>query len=364
MKGCPGHYMAPGPARMSVRKRNGKWVVDYYPDGRKGKRKMISLPGAIKTKPEALAIEKDLRKKAKTAGMSASIPHNPTLEQIKAEVLGFVEVNRSLNTLKGYKKALKRLIPMFGSIPLNSFSQNIADQYKKKRLADGVGAKTINNEIGVLSAIINFGSKRNYNDPLPYRLEKLPYVRPLPEILSRDEIKRFLVAAEPQYRLMILCLYQTGMRWEEVSNLKWQDIDWHDAAIRVQKAKHWKSRIIPMTDELKEELDAIKRHSGLVFPSGRTGRPYLNIRKAINRTALAAGITRRLTTHMLRHTFATHLLESDTDLRTIQHLLGHSNIQTTMIYTHVAMPKMRKDIAKLNISSKHRVVDINDRRGK
>lgn len=334
---------------MSVRKRNGRWVVDYYPSGRNRKRERTTLYG-VKTKADALAIERELRDKSKSADYSSTTPYNPTLEQIKDEVLGFVRLNRAENTLKGYKKALKHMQAMFGNMRLNSFSQGLVDRYKQKRIADGVSPKTINNEIGILSAIISFGAKRGYNTPLPYRLEKLPYVRPLPRVLSRAEIKRFLGVAEPQYRLIILCLYQTGMRWDEVRNLKWEDIDWHEGAIRVQKAKHWKSRIIPMTDELRTELDGIKKQRGLVFPSRRTGRAYYNIRKAINRTALAAEIDRHITTHILRHSFATHLLESDTDLRTIQHLLGHSNIQTTMIYTHVAMPKMRKDIAKLSVS--------------
>jgi integrase len=85
-------------------------------------------------------------------------------------------------------------------------------------------------------------------------------VRPLPEILSRDEIKRFLDAADPQYRLMILCLYQTGMRWDEVRNLKWEDIDWHEGGIMVQKAKHWNSRIFPIMFRPKKKSFPIPGH--------------------------------------------------------------------------------------------------------
>lgn len=331
---------------MSVRKRGDKWMIDFYPEGRKGKRVRFLLPEIIQTRKQALAIEQDIRKQSKNPQPIALL--DPTLNQIEPEIIKFVEINRATETLKMYQGALKHWKPMFGGLRLNCFGQKIIDEYKQKRLVDGVGAKTINNEIGVMTAIINYAAKRGYCSGLPYRIEKLPYVRPLPKILSRREIKALLDAAEPKYKAMFLCLYHTGMRFGEVRNLRWEDIDWHVGAIRVQKAKHWKTRLIPMTGELIDALTALKKLQGLVFPS-RLGRPYLTIRKALLRAAHKAKIDRHITVHMLRHSFATHLLEANTDIRSIQALLGHSNIQTTQIYTHVAIPHLRKEISKLVI---------------
>ncbi len=332
---------------MSVRKRGGKLMIDFYPDGRKGKRVRFLLPATVRTREQALQIEKELRRQSKNAAI-AHIPSNPTLAQFIPTIINHIELNRAPKTVKSYKSILVHLNDLFGNVRLDCIKQALVDQYKKKRIGDGVKAKTINNEIGVLSMIINYAAKHDYCDPLPYRFEKLPYIRPLPKIFSRGEIKAFLAAAEPKYKAMFLCLYQTGMRFGEVSNLRWEDIDWHAGAIRVQKAKHWKTRLIPMAGELIDALTALRKPQGLVFPSKR-GRPYDNIRKALQRAARAAKIDRHITAHMLRHSFATHLLEANTDLRSIQMLLGHSSIQTTTLYTQVAMPHLKKEVAKLSI---------------
>lgn len=334
---------------MSVRKRGNKWMIDFYPDGRKGKRVRFLLPETVQTREQALTIEQDIKKQSKNPQPVNLL--DPTLNQIELEIIEFVEINRANETLKMYQKALRHWKPMFGGLRLSCFGQKIIDQYKQKRQADGVGAKTINNEIGVITAIINYAAKRGYCSGLPYRIEKLPWVRQLPKMLSRGEIKSFLAAADPKYKAMFLCLYQTGMRFDEVRNLKWEDIDWHAEAIRVKKAKHWKTRLIPMARELIDALTALRKSKGLVFPS-RRGRPYDNIRKALQRAAYKAKIDRHITAHMLRHSFATHLLESGTDIRAIQELLGHSNIQTTQIYTHVAMPQLKKEINKLVIDGR------------
>lgn len=332
---------------MSVRKRDNKWMVDFYPDGRKGKRVRFLLPANIRTKEQALQIEKELRRQSKKAEIT-HISSNPTLAQFTPTIINYIELNRAPNTVESYKIIINHLNDMFGNIHLDCIKHALVDQYKKKRIGDGVKAKTINNEISVLSMIINYAAKHDYCNPLPYRFEKLPYVCPLPKILSRGEIKAFLGGAEIKYKAMFLCLYQTGMRFDEVRHLKWEDIDWHVEAIRVQKAKHWKTRLIPMAKELIDALEALRKPHGLIFPS-RKGKPYNDIRKALQRAAKTAGIDRRVTPHMLRHSFATHLLEANTDLRSIQMMLGHSSIQTTTIYTHVAMPHLKKEVIKLSI---------------
>ncbi len=332
---------------MSVRKRGDKLMIDFYPDGRKGKRIRFLLPKTVQTRDEAIKIEQELRRQSKNAAI-AHISSNPTLAQFTPTIINYIELNRAPNTVKSYKIIISHLNDMFGNIHLDCIKHTLVDQYKKKRIGDGVKAKTINNEISVLSMIINYAAKHDYCNPLPYRFEKLPYVCPLPKILSRGEIKAFLGGAETKYKAMFLCLYQTGMRFDEGRNLKWEDIDWHVGAIRVQKAKHWKTRLIPMAGELIDALTALRKPQGLVFPS-KQGRPYNDIRKALQRAAKTAGIDRRITPHMLRHSFATHLLEAGTDLRSIQIMLGHSSILTTTIYTHVAMPHLKKEVIKLSI---------------
>lgn len=334
---------------MSIYLRNNRWIADFYPHGRKGKRIRMPLPPGI-TKKRALEIEKDLRRQA-SAQPQTKILTDPSLNEIKDEVLSYIQLNRAEGTYKAYLKALKHWLPNFGQIKLSNFVQEIVDQYKQMRLKAKVSPKTINNEIAILTAIINYAARRNYCKPLPYRLEKLKYVRPLPKVLSRPEVALLIEATEPRYQTMFLCLYQTGMRFDELRNLCWEDIDWHAGGIRIQKAKGWKTRIAPMTPDVLDALSAGKKRSGLIFPS-RHNKPFDSVRKALLRACVKAGIERHVTAHMLRHSFATHLLEAGTDIRSIQALLGHSNIQTTTIYTHVALPQLKRQVAKLSLLPK------------
>ena len=125
------------------------------------------------------------------------------------------------------------------------------------------------------------------------------------------------------------------------------------------RGKGDKERIIPMTDMLHDalvpmfdpylrtHLKKIGHNVKLVFPSLRTGQKLTDIRRAIWGAMSRAGIKKRITPHMLRHSFATHLLEADKDLRTIQELLGHEEITTTQIYTHVSQIRKRDAIDAL-----------------
>jgi integrase/recombinase XerD len=140
-----------------------------------------------------------------------------------------------------------------------------------------------------------------------------------------------------------------------MAGLKVRDVNMDRRYIRV-RGKGNKYRVVPMTDMLyealvpmfdvnmREHLKKIGYDHTLIFPSLRTGRKLTDIRKAIAGAMRRAGITRRITPHMLRHSFATHLLEADKDLRTIQELLGHEEISTTQIYTHVSQTKKRDAI--------------------
>jgi len=140
-------------------------------------------------------------------------------------------------------------------------------------------------------------------------------------------------------------LYYAGLRLNEVCNLKWQDIDFEREIIHIKNSKGEKERVIFLHRKLKESLmnDGI-RQFGFVLISER-GKRYSErtIQQIVRNASKKAGIKRKATPHTLRHSFATHLLEAGADIRYIQQLLGHKNLRTTQIYTHVAS----KDIKKL-----------------
>jgi len=171
----------------------------------------------------------------------------------------------------------------------------------------------------------------------------------LPSILGRDEVLRLLkVTTIPKHYAIIATLYATGVRLSELANLQIKDIDSHRMVIIVRSGKGGKDRIVPLPQSLLEILREYYRRSERkpvlwLFPGMDPQKPLHNrsIELVVNGSAKKAEIGKRVTPHTMRHCFATHLLESGTDLRTIQVLLGHTSIRTTEIYLHVAEHHLR-----------------------
>ncbi len=179
--------------------------------------------------------------------------------------------------------------------------------------------------------------------------EKLPLAKKslkLPVILNREEINKMIEAiSNIKHRLVLMFLYYSGLRLDEVRNLKWQDIDFNREITHIKTTKGEKERIVFLHPKLKEMLRIYGiNNQGLVFKSQRGGKlSKRTIQKIVKSAAKKSGIKKKATPHTLRHSFATHLLEAGCDIRHIQKLLGHKNIQTTQIYTHIA----NKDIKNL-----------------
>ena len=163
----------------------------------------------------------------------------------------------------------------------------------------------------------------------------------LPEVLSAEELLRLFAAApKPRDRALLMTTYAGGLRVSEVIRLQVTDIDSQRGMIRVSGGKGDKDRYTLLSNRLLQELRAywlIDRSRPLLFPGRGPDRPlnHNTARNMFNRAKAQAGIGKRGSIHMLRHSFATHLLEAGVDLRTIQVLLGHTSILTTTIYLHL-----------------------------
>jgi site-specific recombinase XerD len=171
----------------------------------------------------------------------------------------------------------------------------------------------------------------------------------LPKVLSKGEIRAFLAALRtPKQRAIAMVLYSGGLRVSEAARLKVEDIDSKRGQIFVRQGKGRKDRYVmlsPLVLTVLREYAQLERPKDWLFPASHRRDRHITtraIQRAIARAARAAGIRRRVTPHMLRHSFATHLLEAGTDLRYIQELLGHARITTTVAYTHVAKREARK----------------------
>ena len=181
------------------------------------------------------------------------------------------------------------------------------------------------------------------NIPLAKKKEKLPVV------LSRDEVKRMIYGTRNiKHRLVLMFLYYAGMRLNEVRSIRWEDIDFERELIHIKIAKGEKERVVFLHPELRKTLEFYGvKNRGYVFISQR-GKKYSakSIQLIVKHAARREKIKKNVTPHALRHSFATHLLESGADIRYIQQLLGHKYLKTTQIYTHVAMKDI-KNLAKL-----------------
>ena len=182
---------------------------------------------------------------------------------------------------------------------------------------------------------------------IPERIAYARTPRKLPDILSANEVVRFLEAVPSlKARAALTTAYAAGLRASETVSLKIGDIDSDRMLIQIRHGKGAKDRTVMLSPQLLEVLRTywrLARPEMWLFP-GRGDKPIdVQVLHAACRSATkAAGLTKRVSVHTLRHSFATHLLESGTDIRIIQVLLGHSNLSTTARYTHVAATTISK----------------------
>ena len=182
--------------------------------------------------------------------------------------------------------------------------------------------------------------------------------RKVPVVLSQEEMKRLLEAAPGlKYKAALSVAYGAGLRVSEVVSLKVSDIDSKRMLIRIEQGKGRKDRnamLSPALLELLREWWKVCRSRGWLFPGGRDGRDPVQpmttrqLTRACHMAAQAAEIKKRVSPHTLRHSFATHRLEQNIDIRVIQVLLGHSKLDTTALYTRVATNTIREVVSPLD----------------
>ena len=248
------------------------------------------------------------------------------------------------------------IMSMFRKMHFDFVYTSTIEAYKKKRVHDiGKKHRAINLELIYFSGFWKWAYQNGYCQTMPIKMPKLPYKRKPPKVLTKSECMAIFHHAGPYRQAMFLCLYHAGLRANEVMTLKRYDVDFMGRVITVT-GKGNKVRTVPLTQTL---ANAMRKHfelmdviisnpktkvrwdKTLAFPSLRTGQQLTDIRRPLWNALEKAGIKRKVTPHILRHSFATHMLEADADLRTIQELLGHEDIATTQIYTQVAINKKR-----------------------
>ena len=188
---------------------------------------------------------------------------------------------------------------------------------------------------------------------LARKLIRIPYPRKLPNVLAPDEVARLIAATTClKYRTVLSVAYGAGLRVAEVASLKVGDIDSQRMLISVVRGKGGRSRHALLSPDLLALLRAwwhegrrngVMRPGGWLFPGQDPANPITTrqLRRIVEAAAVAAGLTKHVSPHTLRHSFATHLLEDGVDIRVIQVLLGHAKLDNTALYTRVATKMVR-----------------------
>jgi integrase/recombinase XerD len=241
-------------------------------------------------------------------------------------------------TQHDYLQRVKNFAAYLGRSPDTASSEDVR-HYQLHLTASGVGVPTVNQTVSTLRFFFKVTLGR------PDLVERTAFVREprkLPVVLSPEEVIRLLNAAPGlKYKAALSVAYGAGLRAAEVVSLKVSDIDSKRMIIRVEQGKGGKDRNVMLSPHLLNLLRAwwkAARPQGWLFPGRDPAQPMTTrqLNRACHAAAQMAEINKRVSLHTLRHSFATHLLEQNIDVRVIQVLLGHAKLDTTALYTRVA----------------------------
>lgn len=244
----------------------------------------------------------------------------------------------SMATAKSYIHYFEKFINHFYNEEYNDLSELDIQQYLLQVQRTGVSKSSLNLHINAIKfyyEVVLGMPNRFYTIHRPMKEHKLPVVLAPKEVLNLIEATNNI-----KHRCLVSLLYSAGLRRSEIIQLKIEDVDGKRMLLHIKNAKGGKDRFSVLSDQVLKDLRTYYKKykpKNYMF-EGPTGLPYSgsSINKIIKRAAEVAGISKRISAHTLRHSFATHLLENGTDLRTIQVLLGHNSTKTTEIYTHIA----------------------------
>jgi len=275
-----------------------------------------------------------------------------------------VERGFSTNTIAAYGHDLAEACRYLRDQGIRSWEQvtrnHLSGYYQS--MGSNLSVRTKARRLAALKSFFKYLESRELISRNPLACVPLPKLRPpLPKALSPQEVDSLLSSPQPaavpygqRDKAILELMYATGLRVSELTNLQIQQVHL-EAGYLVVRGKGDKERLVPMGEYATEALSAfLLEGRPLLLKHGKisTRDVFLNHRgrrlsrqavwKMIKRYALEAGVRVNLTPHMLRHSFATHLLENGVDLRSLQAMLGHEDISTTQIYTHVARARLKE----------------------
>lgn len=266
-----------------------------------------------------------------------------------------VEKNASEHTIKNYKTDLNSFSHFFGDKDISEVDHLALRRFLAEMRAKNYAKRTIARHLASLRSLFRFLYREGHIKSNPLTAISSPKLdKKLPKFLDVDKVTKLMLKPDIKTeaglrdRALLETLYSTGIRVSELVGLDSSDIDQFAGVIKVF-GKGSKERIVPIGEEA---LGAIRKYNDKkgrkdkskdeVFLNNRGGRlTDRSVRRVLDKYIRACAIEEKISPHSLRHSFATHLLDRGADLRSVQELLGHMNLSTTQIYTHVTMDRLK-----------------------
>lgn len=249
--------------------------------------------------------------------------------------------NYSPKTLQAYSRVISDLYRKVGR-PLRELSNDEIRHYLLNLQNAGLSSQSV----ALAANAINFLFVEIYKIPSFQKIRHPKRSNRLPIVLTRKEIELLVTQlSNTKHQLILSLAYAAGLRVSEILSLCVRDIDFEEMTVTVRQGKGRKDRLTVLSQKLASSLRSLcagKDSADILFESERGGKLTSSSVQSVFHAALSkAGINKQASFHSLRHSFATHLLENGVDVRYVQELLGHANIRTTQIYTHLTNPALK-----------------------
>jgi len=339
----------------TIYKRGRQWWLAYTID-RKRIQKAI---GSYKAIAELAKKDIEVQIAKQRAGLAII---DRKLSEYIPQFLSYIRIHTKPSTTKRYVQITGHLSDFLDTLPdppykLSQISPPVIEQYKIYRL-DFVKPQTVNYELTCLHHFFRYAMEMKYIQENPTQsIKKIRKpARKAPRYLTKEEIAALLEKCDNKHNLLdiVKFLLNTGMRWGELRNLEWEDINWNEERIHIRVKKDWSpkggERKIPINATVQEILNIRQneyKKDIWVFTTStgsqiRHSHTWERFKQACKRAELD-----NVTLHVLRHTFASHLVMAGVDLASISKLLGHQDISTTMIYSHLSQDHLRRAVERL-----------------
>lgn len=347
-----------------LRLKNGSW--HYVHSG-----KSLRIPAG--SKAEANKFKKKLDAKAFYEGFGFMEIEKISFYELCTKYLDHIKTERKPSSLKSETNRINKLKRYLKNVELSQIKYEHIEKMRKKELTRGLEKSSVNRDLDVLSSMLNKAKEWNHLYKVP-KIESYGIKSTPPEFLKEGEVQKLEDTSTPYSKIIVGLFLNTGVRPSELKTIKLKDVNMDNRSITVLNAKNMKLksgefdyRTIPIDDSLYHTMVFLMEYiiepkSGVVIKREKKHMEYLichvdgspiktGFRKVFTLACKRAGLP-YTDPGMLRHTFASHLVMQGVNLRTVQILMGHSSIHTTMIYSHITPEHIESSVGKLPWNNK------------